>query len=125
MQLLDKTAILDMDIYEPTKAALENILPYLTKGSIIGFDEMNWDICPGPTRALDEVIGLRNCRIERSPLQPIPGYMGSAQLSVTCTYRADSGPAAPRGNRTECSPGRFELNPGGPRAPFGGNLTQF
>lgn len=68
-------AYLDMDIYEPTKAALENILPYLTKGSIIGFDEMNWDICPGPTRALDEVIGLRNCKIERSPLQPIPGYI--------------------------------------------------
>ena len=68
-------AYLDMDIYEPTKAALEAILPYLTKGSIIGFDEMNWDICPGPTRALDEVIGLSNCRILRSPLQPIPGYI--------------------------------------------------
>ena len=68
-------AYLDMDIYEPTKSTLEAILPYLTKGSIIGFDEMNWDICPGPTRALDEVIGLSNCRILRSPLQPIPGYI--------------------------------------------------
>ena len=41
------------------------------------------------------------------------------------TYRADSEPAAPSGNRTECSPGRFEINPGGPGAPFGGNLAQF
>ena len=40
-------------------------------------------------------------------------------------YRADSEPAAPRGNRTECSPGRFELDPGGPGAPFGRNLAQF
>lgn len=68
-------AYFDMDIYEPTKASLEAIMPYVTKGTILGFDEMNWDVCPGPTRALDEVIGLRNCRIMRSPLQPIPGYV--------------------------------------------------
>lgn len=68
-------AYFDMDIYEPTKAALEAIMPYVTKGTILGFDEMNWDVCPGPTRALDEVIGLRKCRIMRSPLQPIPGYV--------------------------------------------------
>mgnify|MGYP001257479759 CR=1 FL=1 len=68
-------AYLDMDIYEPTKFVLEKILPFLTKGSVIGFDEMNWDVCPGPTKALDEVIGLSNCRIMRSPLQPIPGYI--------------------------------------------------
>lgn len=68
-------AYFDMDIYEPTKMALEMIRPYLTRGSILGFDEMNWDVCPGPTRALDEVIGLNNCRVMRSPLQPIPGYL--------------------------------------------------
>lgn len=68
-------AYFDMDIYEPTKTALEAIMPFVTKGTILGFDEMNWNVCPGPTRALDEVIGLRNCRIMRSPLQPIPGYV--------------------------------------------------
>lgn len=68
-------AYFDMDIYEPTKVALEAIMPYVTKGTILGFDEMNWDVCPGPTRALDEVIGLKNCRVMRSPLQPIPGYV--------------------------------------------------
>jgi len=68
-------AYFDMDLYEPTKAALKAIMPYVTKGTILGFDEMNWEVCPGPTRALNEVIGLRNCRVIRSPLQPIPGYV--------------------------------------------------
>ena len=74
-QTIIALAYLDMDIYEPTKETLKKILPYLTKGSILAFDEMNWDICPGPTRALDEVIGISNCKIFRSPLQPIPGYI--------------------------------------------------
>ena len=68
-------AYFDMDIYEPTKVALEAVLPHLTRGSILGFDECNWDAFPGPTRALDEVIGKGKYKIQRSPLQPIPGYL--------------------------------------------------
>lgn len=34
-------AYFDFDVYEPTKKCLELIKPYLTKGSIIGFDELN------------------------------------------------------------------------------------
>lgn len=64
-----------MDIYEPTKVALEAVLPHLTCGSILGFEECNWDAFPGPTRALDEVIGKGKHKIQRSPLQPIPGYL--------------------------------------------------
>ena len=30
---------LDMDIYEPTKVALKELLPRMAKGSIIAFDE--------------------------------------------------------------------------------------
>jgi len=68
-------AYFDMDIYEPTKAALDAIRPYLTKGSIVGFDEMNWHAFPGPTLALKEVFGLGTYKIHRSPLQPIPGWI--------------------------------------------------
>jgi len=68
-------AYLDMDLYEPTKVALEALLPHLTKGSIIAFDEMNWDALPGPTLALKDVLGLTKYAIKRSPLQPIPGYI--------------------------------------------------
>lgn len=66
---------LDMDIYEPTKFVLDNIKPYLTKGSIVVFDEMNWKEFPGPTIALKEIFGLAKYKIYRSPLQPIPGYI--------------------------------------------------
>lgn len=63
-------AIFDMDLYSPTKAVLEKIMPRLTKGSIIAFDELNCKAFPGETRALDEVIGLNNLRLRRSPLHP-------------------------------------------------------
>jgi len=68
-------AYFDMDIYEPTKCALEAILPHVTKGTIIGFDEMNWETMPGPTLALKEVLGLDRYKVCRSPLQPIPGWI--------------------------------------------------
>ena len=42
----------DMDTYEPTKKCLEVIKPYLTKGSIVAFDELNCDISKGITPTL-------------------------------------------------------------------------
>jgi hypothetical protein len=51
-------AYFDMDIYEPTKKCLEAIQTYVTKGSIIAFDELNYEPFPGETIALREVIGL-------------------------------------------------------------------
>jgi hypothetical protein len=58
---------LDLDLYEPTKAALEAFLPRMPKGAIIVFDELNAKIFPGETVAVDEVIGLSRLRIERFP----------------------------------------------------------
>lgn len=63
-------AIFDMDVYAPTKIALEAVLPRLTKGSILVFDELNCPQFPGETRALAEVIGLNKLRLRRSPHQP-------------------------------------------------------
>jgi hypothetical protein len=63
-------AIFDMDVYSPTKLALEAILPRLTKGSILVFDELNCPQFPGETQALAEVIGLAKLRLRRSPHQP-------------------------------------------------------
>jgi hypothetical protein len=56
---------LDVDVYEPTKAALEHFLPRMPKGSIIAFDELNDRGFPGETLAVLETVGLRNLRIER------------------------------------------------------------
>ena len=62
-------AIFDMDIYEPTKVVLEKILPRLTKGSLLVFDELNYAAFPGETVAVREVLGLNKLSLKRSPLQ--------------------------------------------------------
>jgi hypothetical protein len=61
-------AIFDFDIYEPTKAALEAIKPHLFKGSVLVFDELNDDVFPGETVAVNDVLGIRNLRLQRLPM---------------------------------------------------------
>jgi hypothetical protein len=63
-------AYFDLDLYDPTKKCLIAIKDHLTKGSIIGFDELNYHDCPGETLAFKEVFGLDRFRIMRSPLSP-------------------------------------------------------
>lgn len=63
-------AIFDMDLYKPTKDVLEKIKPRLTRGSLLVFDELNCQYFPGETRAIDEVFGLNNLKLKRTPLQP-------------------------------------------------------
>jgi hypothetical protein len=58
---------LDVDLYEPTHAALTAFLPRMPKGAIVVFDQLNAKIFPGETMAVDEVMGLKNIRIERFP----------------------------------------------------------
>ena len=59
---------LDFDVFEPTKVALETFLPRMPKGAIIAFDELNDPVWPGETLAVIETIGLRNLRLQRSPI---------------------------------------------------------
>ena len=74
-QTIIALAYFDMDLYEPTKKCLEVIQPYLTKGSIMCFDELNHPDFPGETIALKEVLGLSRYKIRRSPLSPYPSYI--------------------------------------------------
>jgi hypothetical protein len=60
-------AYFDFDLYEPTRKCLEIIRPRLTKGSVVGFDELNDPDSPGETLALLEVFGLNQVRIKRFP----------------------------------------------------------
>lgn len=62
-------AIFDMDIYQPTKDALEAIKPKLTKGSVLVFDELNCPLFPGETEALDEVLKLNDLKLHHYPHQ--------------------------------------------------------
>ena len=61
---------LDFDLYEPSKAAIETFLARMPRGAVIAFDELNQAQWPGETMAVQEVIGIRNLRIQRFPFQP-------------------------------------------------------
>lgn len=65
---------LDLDLYEPTRAALRNFIPRMPKGAIIAFDEINVDQWPGETLAVLEEVGIRNLRIERFEFAPLMSY---------------------------------------------------
>ena len=67
-------AYFDFDIYEPTKVCLEAILPYLSKGAVIGFDEINVEEWPGETKALREIFGNR-FKIKHSKYRANAGYI--------------------------------------------------
>lgn len=73
-QLIISLLYLDMDIYKPTKAAIEAFLPRMTKGGIIAFDELNYEKCPGETIAVNEILGINNLKLERLTIDPSMSY---------------------------------------------------
>lgn len=58
---------LDFDLYEPTKVALTHLFPRIPKGGIIVFDELNHEVWPGETVAVEEVLGINNLSLRRFP----------------------------------------------------------
>ena len=70
--LLVAFAYFDLGLYEPTKAALEAVLPHLVPGSVLLFDELTWPEAPGEATAFREVFAVANrpYRIEKDPLYP-------------------------------------------------------
>lgn len=72
--LLISMLFIDLDLYEPTKAALEHFLPRMHKGSIIAFDELDNSQWPGETLALLESMNIKNISIETIPGDPYIGF---------------------------------------------------
>jgi hypothetical protein len=68
-------AYFDMQLYEPTKACLEAIGPYLAKGSVLAMDELNAAEFPGETVAFREVLGLDRYTMRRSRFLPDRTYV--------------------------------------------------
>ncbi len=68
-------AYFDFDLYEPTKACLEALAPHVTKGTIIGFDELNVEQFPGETIAFKEVFGANRFEVKRSPISSLQSYV--------------------------------------------------
>ena len=67
-------AFFDFDVYNPTKSCLLAIKDRLVKGSVVAFDEMCDHDCPGETRAVREVFGLNNIRLQRFPIASRVSY---------------------------------------------------
>lgn len=68
-------AYFDLDLYQPTRDTLETIRPYLTRGSVLAFDEIDHPKWPGENVALREIVGLAH-----APLRTLPGRAAPAYL---------------------------------------------
>jgi hypothetical protein len=65
-------AFFDMDLYKPTKFALELILERCVLGSVLVFDEFNCEKFPGETKVVFDILGNR--RMKRVPNMPYCAY---------------------------------------------------
>lgn len=65
---------LDFDIYEPTKAALEYLLPLVCRGGVVVLDEFNYDKFSGETQALKDVLKIEEVELKRFTYAPFLAY---------------------------------------------------
>jgi hypothetical protein len=77
--LLISLLFLDFDLYEPTKVALEHLVPRMPAGAVIAFDELDNPLWPGETLAMLEHFADRKIEIKRFDFDP---YIGYAQINV-------------------------------------------
>ncbi len=68
-------AVFDMDIYTPTKSALEALKPFIGRGTVIIFDELCDEVFPGETTALREAFDLRRVQIKRLSMTSRLAYL--------------------------------------------------
>ena len=66
--------ILDTDLFEPTKVALQSFLPLMPKGGVVVLDELAYRNFAGETQALREVVDLNKIEMKRLPFDAAVGY---------------------------------------------------
>jgi hypothetical protein len=64
---------LDMDVYEPTKVALDHLGDRVVRGGLIVIDDFG--TVGGATRAVEEFLADRDLRIEKLPIAHIPAFI--------------------------------------------------
>ncbi len=72
--LLLSLLYLDMDIYEPTKFALEKLYERVVPGGIIAFDELNNPGWPGETKAFLEFFLGKSGKLKKCSFEPLRCY---------------------------------------------------
>ena len=65
---------LDLDLYEPTAAALRHLLPRMPKGAVLAFDELDNPLWPGETAAVLDEVGINRLELRRFEFDPYIGY---------------------------------------------------
>jgi hypothetical protein len=68
-------AYFDLDLYEPTRDAIEAVRPYLTKGSVLAFDQLAHAKWPGETVALGDTLGIDNGNLRSWPGRATPVFL--------------------------------------------------
>jgi hypothetical protein len=64
---------LDLDVYEPTKFALEQFLPRMVPSGIIVFDD--YSAVEGATRVADELCRERGLTLHKLPYYTVPAFL--------------------------------------------------
>lgn len=72
--LLISLLFLDLDLYEPTRAALRHLLPRMPRGAVLAFDELDNPLWPGETTALLDEVGVNRLELRRFEFDPYIGY---------------------------------------------------
>ncbi|MEV4347443.1 TylF/MycF/NovP-related O-methyltransferase [Actinoplanes sp. NPDC049596] len=65
---------LDLDLYEPTRVALQHFLPRMPRGAVLAFDELDNPLWPGETKAALDEVGLNRLELRRFDFDPYIGY---------------------------------------------------
>jgi hypothetical protein len=73
-QLVVSLLFLDLDLYEPTRAALRHFVPRMPKGALLVFDELDNPLWPGETQAVIEEVGLGRLALRRLEWDPYIAY---------------------------------------------------
>jgi hypothetical protein len=68
-------AYFDLDLFEPTRAALRLIRDRLVRGSVVAFDDLTRGNFPGETRAVLESLDLPRTALRKLPFPPYPAYL--------------------------------------------------
>lgn len=72
--LLISLLILDTDLYDSTKVALQSFLPHMHKGAVVLLDEVCYSKFIGETIAFKEVCDLKNVQLRKFPFDSTCGY---------------------------------------------------
>lgn len=65
---------LDLDLHEPTAAALRHFLPRMPRGAVLAFDELDNPLWPGETLAALEEVGISRLELRRFEFDPYIAY---------------------------------------------------